>query len=115
MSEAPFPPVGDKERVENSKARYRAHAKQYHESIHRILLHEWDPIGVAEEPEAQDEYDNYIPKIHGMLLRHEPRDKLRDHLWWLETEHIGLCGSRSRTYKVADLLIALREQIEAQT
>ena len=99
----------------SAKKKYRDHAKQYQQAIHRILVHAWDPIGVAQDPDAQDEYDNYIPKIHGMLLRHEPRDKLSDHLRWLETEHIGVCGSRSRTDKVADLLIALREQIETQT
>ena len=50
-----------------------------------------------------------------MLLHREPRHRLFDHLWWLETEQIGLSGNRSRTEKVVDLLIALREQIEAET
>ena len=30
-------------------------ARRYHDGIHRILLHEWDPIGVADAPVAQDE------------------------------------------------------------
>jgi len=30
-------------------------AKRYHEAIRGILLHEWDPIGIAEEPAARDE------------------------------------------------------------
>ena len=44
-------------------------ARRYHDAIRRILLHDWDPIGVAEVVEAQDEYDGYIGKIHGMLIR----------------------------------------------
>jgi len=115
MSETPFPSDRNDERVKRSTKEYRDRAKQYHDAIHRILLHEWDPIGIADEPETQDEYDNYIPQIHGMLLRREPKQKLFDHLWTLETERIGLLGSRLRTEKVVDLLIALREQIEAET
>jgi len=88
-------------------------AKRYHDAIHRILLHEWDPIGIADEPAAQDEYDGYIHEIHGMLIRHEPRHRLFDHLWWIETEHMGLFGNHQRTEAVADLLISLREEIEA--
>ncbi|MFL6238144.1 MAG: hypothetical protein ACJ735_01435 [Actinomycetes bacterium] len=31
----------------------------------RTLLMEWDPIGVADAPEAQDEYDGYVgPLLH---------------------------------------------------
>jgi|SRR5208282_453882 len=88
-------------------------AKRYHEAIHHILLREWDPIGVADEPAAQGEYDGYIHKLHGMLIRHEPRHRLVDHLWLVETEHMGLFGDRSRIETVADRLIELRDEIEA--
>lgn len=87
-------------------------AKQYHQAIHDILLHEWDPIGVAEEPAATDEYDSYIHQIHGMLIRHEPRQRLVDHLWWIETVHMGLFGNRSRTEAVVERLMRLRSEFE---
>jgi hypothetical protein len=38
---------------------------------------------------------------------------LVDHLWWAETRHMGLFGDRTRTEAVADRLIGLRDQIEA--
>jgi hypothetical protein len=88
-------------------------ARGYHEAIHDILLREWDPIGVAEEPGAQDEYDGYIHKIHGLLIRHEPRDRLIDHLWWIETSHMALFGNRLHTEAIADRLLGLRDRIEA--
>lgn len=87
-------------------------ARRYHEAIHDVLLHGWDPIGVSDEPNAQDEYDGYIHEIHGILIRHEPKHKLFDHLWWIETVHMGLFGNRSRTEAAADRLIKLREEIE---
>lgn len=88
-------------------------ARRYHEAIRRILLLEWDPIGIVDQPDAQDEYDDYIHEIHGMLIRHEPRHRLIDHLWWVETEHMGLFGYRPRTEAVADQLLKLRTEIEA--
>jgi len=89
-------------------------AKRYHEAIRHILLREWDPIGVADEPAAQDEYDGYVHEIHGMLIRHEPRHKVVDHLWWIETEYMGLFGNHSRTESVVDRLLGLRDEIETE-
>jgi hypothetical protein len=88
-------------------------ARRYHQAIHDILLREWDPIGVADEPKAHDEYDAYIHEIHGMLIRHEPRHKLVDHLWWIQTNHMGLFGNRSLTEAVANRLIQVRDEIES--
>ena len=47
-------------------------ARDYHAAIREILLRDWDPIGVADVPEAQDEYDSYISQIYGLLIRREP-------------------------------------------
>ena len=33
--------------------------------IRRVLLNVWDPIGVKNEPNAQDEYDGYLGEIYG--------------------------------------------------
>jgi hypothetical protein len=87
-------------------------ARRYHDGIRGILLREWDPIGVADIAEAQDEYDSYVSKIHGMLIRHEPRHKLVDHLWWIETQNMGLAGNRLRTEAIADRLLGLRDELE---
>src|SRR5262249_4467248 len=87
-------------------------ARGYHEAIHRVLLHEWDPIGVANVPEAHHEYDAYISQVYGILIRREPKHKLIELLWWIETEHMGLRGNRRRTEQIAGRLIRLREEME---
>jgi hypothetical protein len=89
-------------------------ARRYQESIRRILLREWDPIGVTDIAGAQDEYDSYIGKIHGMLIRHEPRHKVVDHLWWIEAHYMGLAGNRHRTEAIADRLLELRDELEVR-
>ena len=35
--------------------------------IRRLLMEEWDPIGVKGIPEAADEYDSYRGAVAGML------------------------------------------------
>ena len=87
-------------------------ARDYHQAIRRILLRDWDPIGVADLPQAQDEYDSYIAEVYGLLIRREPRHKLVDFLWWAETEHMALCGNRSRTEQVADRLLNIGADVD---
>jgi hypothetical protein len=91
------------------------HAKRYYDAIREILLREWDPIGVSEVPEAQDEYDGYVYKIYGMIARHELRQRLVEHLWEIETSRMGLIGDRKRAEEIADRLIGLRGEIQFDT
>ena len=93
--------------------RHLDRARRYHESIREILLKQWDPIGVADVPEAQDEYDSYIGTVYVLLIRHESRQALVDHLWRVETEHMGLAGNRGHTEAIADRLLRLRDDMEA--
>ncbi len=63
----------------------RGRAKRYNDAICRILLREWDPIGVADIPEAYDEYNMYAGGVAAILMRGEPKDKLVEYLWTIET------------------------------
>ena len=75
--------------------------------IKKILLEEWDPIGVSVFPEANDEYDAYAPEIYGLLSRRAVVSEVFEHLWRLETDRMGLPGDRERTKKIAERLVAL--------
>ena len=59
-------------------------------AIRSVLLKDWDPIGVREIPEAQDEYDSYAFPLYTLLRQHPSEKTLVDHLFHLETEHMGL-------------------------
>ena len=87
-------------------------ARRYHDEIAALLMRAWDPIGVAGIAEAQDEYDAYVGEVYGMLIRHEPRHKLVDYLWWAETENMALRGSITRTNQVVDGLLKIRDELE---
>jgi hypothetical protein len=58
-------------------------------AIRRVLLDEWDPIGVRDEPAAQCEYDGYALALYGLLARGATDDDLAEYLaevtmFWLE-------------------------------
>lgn len=66
-------------------------AKRVCAEIHRVLVTEWDPIGVMGDPEwPRDEYDRYIGQIFGFLVRGESAEFLARHLCFLEDKMMGL-------------------------
>lgn len=83
-------------------------ARTLHQLIKEVLLREWDPIGVQVIPEAQDEYDGYVPTLYSMLVARKPAHAIFEYLLWLETEHMGLTADRQRTQSIADKLAGLR-------
>ena len=75
--------------------------------VKMILLKEWDPIGVGDSPEADDEYDSYVQDVSRMLREEKTVDELYDYLRWIEVEHIGLDGDEVHTRTVAHRLMNL--------
>ncbi len=67
-----------------------ARARQIGQNIRDVLLHEWDPIGVQDVPEAQDEYDGYVGGVYGLLVSGASAEQLAEHLWKIETDTMGL-------------------------
>ena len=86
---------------------YLDRTKLLHKKILNILLKEWDPIGIQDVPEAQDEYDAYVVSMYKLLVSHKPEHEIFDYLWWVETQHMGLPGDMQRTKAVAKQLAAL--------
>jgi hypothetical protein len=90
----------------------RKRARRYHDAVREVLLREWDPIGVNEIPEAQDEYDGYVGRICLMMERGESRYRIAERLWQIEITGMGLRGDRERAERVAGRLIGLREDTQ---
>jgi hypothetical protein len=64
--------------------------RQLRGPIADILLREWDPIGVAGIPEAQGEYDGYVPQLFARLASGATPDEIATYLMAVETETMGL-------------------------
>ena len=58
--------------------------------MRRILLEEWDPIGIRNEPVAADDYDEYIGPVFDMLERNAPALEVVEYLRGIEVVRMGL-------------------------
>jgi GTPase SAR1 family protein len=84
--------------------------------VRRILLHDWDPIGIQDIPEASDEYDRYADKAYVMLMdERATADRIAAYLYEIAAEHMGL-GQHQRlaeaSKNVAEALVTLRPEFE---
>ena len=81
-------------------------------------MREWDPIGVADVPQAQDEYDTYVGKAYALLMIEQASaEKIAQYLFWVETEYMGLSATenaREKCSRVANAMIGLRSDFEAE-
>jgi len=88
-------------------SKFGERALTLHWKIRNVLLKEWDPIGIQAIPEAEDEYDGYVPTLYSMLVSRKPIHEVFEYLLWLETEHMGLTVDRQRTQSIAEKLVGL--------
>lgn len=58
--------------------------------IRRVLIRVWDPIGVRDEPNAQDEYDSYIGDVFALLTGGASDDRMCEYLWFVVRERMQL-------------------------
>lgn len=80
------------------------------DEIRNVLVGEWDPIGVMDDPEwPRDEYDGYIGELYGFIQRDESADFIARHLCFIEDKLMGLgLPPVSARIPVAKKLKALR-------
>jgi hypothetical protein len=83
-------------------------ARAIQESIRDILLRDWDPIGINDVPEAQDEYDSYVGGVYRLLASHCSTQQMVDHLAKIESQTMGLgTGNHEHLMQVANQLLGL--------
>lgn len=70
----------------------------------RAHLLSWDPIGVADAPQAQDEYDSYISPLLHMLHRGESVDAIVSWLTNLVEHRIAVRSHPDRERQFAQTL-----------
>ena len=84
--------------------------------VRQILLRDWDPIGVRDEPAASDEYDRYADRAYGMLMdERATAETIAAYLEAIAAEHMRLGVDQlraKRSRQVAEKLVALRPGFE---
>ena len=72
--------------------------------LRQILLWRWDPIGVADHlPATEDEYDDYLGGLVGLLRRGASEAEIARYLLDIETNGIELPTSDEKRHHVAAL------------
>ena len=84
-------PVIDKDRSREIRA-----------EIRRVLMSKWDPIGVADEPMAADEYDSYIGDVFELLKSNASSSRIGNYLREIETVRMGLIDAQGQPLVPAD-------------
>jgi len=83
-------------------------AAQIQHAIRQVLFRDWDPIGVNDNPNLQDECDAYIAPVYRILSCSRSEQELVDFLFRTEGESIGLqCDSPERLRPIARKLLEL--------
>jgi hypothetical protein len=83
-------------------------ARTIQESLRAVLLRDWDPIGIQDEPGAQDEYDSYVGGVYRLLASGASEEQIVEHLWQIETVTMGLSTpDRTKLHPVARRLRSL--------
>jgi hypothetical protein len=62
--------------------------QRINDEIRQVLVKEWDPIGIKDEPRAQDEYDSYIGGVFNLLAKHGSDKEIEDYLWKIIEDRI---------------------------
>lgn len=78
--------------------------KFLYKQVDSILWNDWDPIGVNKIA-PRDEYQSYVPEIFSLLIQNRTDKEIADRLYKIETETIGVLGSREHCLKIAKKLI----------
>jgi hypothetical protein len=74
--------------------------------LRRLLMRHWDPIGVAGEPNARDEYDSYLGLVAERLRRGSSADEVARLLQSIRRHEMGLRASYAADLRVANALQA---------
>jgi len=76
-------------------------AQEIQESIRDVLLRDWDPIHVQDEPQAQDEYDSYVGGVYRLIASGASPRALAEHLARIERDAMGFGTSAEQLIEVA--------------
>src|SRR5262245_33706874 len=87
--------------------------REIQEQIRQVLLQDWDPIGVADIPEARAEYDSYVGGVYRLLAQHAAPATVAAHLASIEGDQMGLPASPASRLAVATKLCSLDVQLDA--
>ena len=68
----------------------KATSRRIRVQIRHVFLDVWDPIGIRDEPNAQNEYDGYVGPIFSLLSSGATDEQLNNRLLYFVNDRMGL-------------------------
>lgn len=81
--------------------------KKLFEQVDKILWEDWDPIGVNNSSDGEDEYRGYVPSIIKLLIEGADVKKITKRLFEHANVNMGMSSIMEDHEKVAKKLRAL--------
>jgi hypothetical protein len=79
------------------------------DSIRKVLIEDWDPLGISDVSECGEEYDSYIALIYRILVGSRAGDDLVEALCKIERDEMGVRPANSEVLlAVAKRLLELK-------
>jgi hypothetical protein len=80
-------------------------SREVQRAIRRVFLEVWDPLRIADEPLAQDEYDGYIGRVFELLVTGGSDKEIIEYL----ESAVGRMGMDGSRRSLQDVTVALRQ------
>jgi hypothetical protein len=84
------PSMNPSRRRDEERRHSRQRSREIEDAIRQVLMRDWDPIGIADEPACADEYDSYIGGVYHLLASGADEARIASHLATVQTEMMGL-------------------------
>ena len=82
--------------------RWTAEERAFYFAVHELLLREWDPIGVADVPQAHDEYSSYDAQVFQLLRASATARQVAEYLASIEVERMGFATHPDSVRRLTD-------------
>lgn len=85
--------------------------KALHQAVGEVLHYVWDPLGVAGNPQARDEYDGYVDPICTLLWQGAGEATISMYLVQIAEHNMGLSDTTARADVAARRLVEWRDAV----
>jgi hypothetical protein len=91
----------------------RESPKHLYARIRDVLLHQWDPLGLADAAGTPDDYDAYARELHALVTGPEASvERVASYLRWAERVQMGLQRRPGAARGAAERIMALTGEAE---
>ncbi|MGR3717474.1 MAG: hypothetical protein ACU0B1_12095 [Thermohalobaculum sp.] len=80
--------------------------------IRKVLISDWDPMGLSDAPGTPDDYDAVARELHALITDQSTTvERVAAYLRWVEREQMGLQRRPGMATGAAERVMALKGEV----